>query len=119
MAYKEHKITKLYYSMHEVAELFDVNQSLIRYWENEFEVLTPKKNKKGNRLFTPKDLDCLKLIYDLLKVQGYTMDGAKKYLSENGIVRKSDVTAKSSKTANIEKKLKEIKKRLIELKESL
>ena len=69
---------KRYYKIGEVAKAFDVNTSLIRFWENEFEVLKPKKNKKGNRLFTPEDLENLKLIYFLVKEKGFTLEGAKK-----------------------------------------
>ena len=81
--YKDKPITKLYYSIGEVAKMFDVNTSLIRFWENEFDILKPKKNKKGNRLFTQKDVDNLKIIYHLVKERGFTLDGAKKKLREN------------------------------------
>lgn len=77
MPYKEHETQKLYYTMGEVAELFGVNQSLIRFWEKEFEVLQPKKNRKGNRLFTPEDLENLKMIFYLVKDKGFTLEGAK------------------------------------------
>lgn len=83
MPYKKPEIEKIYYSIGEVAEIFDVNASLIRYWENEFSILRPKKNKKGNRLFTKKDLDNLFLIYNLVKERGYTLQGAKDYLRKN------------------------------------
>ena len=69
---------KRYYKIGEVAKAFGVNTSLIRFWENEFEVLKPKKNKKGNRLFTPEDLENLKMIYFLVKEKGFTLEGAKK-----------------------------------------
>lgn len=62
-----HKKGKIYYSMGEVAEMFDVNPSLLRYWEQEFDILKPHRNKKGNRLFTPKDVDNIRIIYHLLK----------------------------------------------------
>ena len=71
---------KLYYSMGEVAEMFDVNPSLIRHWESQFSVLRPKRNKKGNRLFTPQDVENLKRIYHLVKECGMTLDGAKRAL---------------------------------------
>lgn len=71
---------KLYYPIGEVAEIFGVNASLIRFWEKEFDILKPHKNKKGNRLFTKTDLDHLKLIYHLVKEQGYTLEGARKIL---------------------------------------
>ena len=74
---------KRYYKIGEVAKAFDVNTSLIRFWENEFDVLKPKKNKKGNRLFTPEDLENLKMIYFLVKEKGFTLEGAKKKLKEN------------------------------------
>jgi DNA-binding transcriptional MerR regulator len=83
MPYKEKEITKLYYSIGEVAEMFRVSTSLIRYWESEFDVLKPRKNSKGNRLFTPKDIENLHLIYHLLKERGFTLEGAKKKLREN------------------------------------
>ena len=79
----DRKIEKLYYSISEVAELFEVNQSLIRFWEKEFDILTPKKNKKGNRMFTPKDIENLKLIYHLVKERGYTLQGARDKLRDN------------------------------------
>jgi DNA-binding transcriptional MerR regulator len=74
---------KLYYTIGEVADMFAVNASLIRFWEKEFEVLKPKKNKKGNRLFTAEDVSNLKLIFHLVKERGYTLEGAKKKLNEN------------------------------------
>ena len=74
---------KLYYSIGEVAEAFMVNTSLIRFWEKEFDVLQPKKNAKGNRKFTPKDIKNLELIYHLVKQRGFTLEGAKTHLKEN------------------------------------
>jgi len=71
---------KLYYSIGEVARMFDVNTSLIRFWEKEFVVIRPKKNKKGNRMFTKKDVDNFHLIYHLVKEKGYTLKGAKESL---------------------------------------
>jgi len=68
---------KRYYKMGEVAKAFEVNASLIRFWEKEFDILQPKKNKKGNRLFTQEDIKNLKLIYHLVKERGFTLDGAK------------------------------------------
>jgi DNA-binding transcriptional MerR regulator len=75
---------KLYYTIGEVADMFAVNTSLIRYWEKEFDVLKPKKNRKGNRLFTRRDLQYLHLIYHLVKEKGYTLQGAKDALKEDG-----------------------------------
>ena len=74
---------KRYYGIGEVAKAFSVNNSLIRFWEKEFDIIKPKKNKKGNRLFSKKDFDNLKTIYFLVKEKGYTLDGAKKKIKEN------------------------------------
>ncbi len=74
---------KLYYTIGEVSEYFKVNTSLIRFWENEFDVLRPKKNKKGNRLFTAADFENLKIIFHLVKERGYTLEGARKKMKEN------------------------------------
>ncbi|MCT7904236.1 HTH-type transcriptional repressor YcgE [Candidatus Ornithobacterium hominis] len=74
---------KLYYSIGEVAKAFDVNASLIRFWEKEFPQIQPKKNKKGNRFFTPQDIQNFKLIYHLVKERGYTLEGARTALDEN------------------------------------
>jgi DNA-binding transcriptional MerR regulator len=79
----DRRIEKIYYTIGEVAELFEVNQSLIRFWEKEFDILKPQKNKKGNRLFTKTDLDNLRLIYHLVKERGYTLQGAKEKLRQN------------------------------------
>lgn len=73
---------KYYYSIGEVAAMFGVNTSMIRYWENEFDVLRPRKNKKGNRLFTERDVRYVHVIYHLTKVKGYTLAGAKMALKE-------------------------------------
>lgn len=83
MPYKEVKVEKLYYSIGEVAKMFDVNTSLIRFWEKEFDIIKPKKNKKGNRLFTKKDIDNFHIIYHLVKEKGMTLKGAKKKMKEN------------------------------------
>ncbi len=82
MPYKEKKIEKLYYSIGEVAEMLEVPVSTVRFWENEFVVLKPLKNKKGNRLFTPADIKNLRIIHHLLKEEGITLAGVKKKLSE-------------------------------------
>ena len=102
---------KIFYSIGETAKMFNVTVSLIRYWEKEFSVLKPKKNKKGNRLFTKKDIENLKIIYHLVKERGFTLNGAKKKLKEN----KKD-TIDNIKIVN---KLKDIKHFLIKLKEEL
>jgi DNA-binding transcriptional MerR regulator len=74
--------SKLYYSIGEIALAFDVNASLIRFWDKEFDILKPKKNAKGNRMFTPEDVKNLQLIYHLVKERGFTLDGAKTHLKE-------------------------------------
>ncbi|TDI74477.1 MAG: MerR family transcriptional regulator [Bacteroidetes bacterium] len=74
---------KRYYGIGEVAEAFDVNTSLLRFWEKEFDVIQPKKNAKGNRKFTPNDIKNLELIYHLVKERGFTLEGAKIHLKEN------------------------------------
>lgn len=91
--------------------MFDVNTSLIRFWEKEFDILKPKKNKKGNRLFTQKDVDNLKVIYHLVKERGFTLDGAKKKLREN-----KDDTIQNEQ---IVERLKEIRGFLVELRDNL
>ncbi len=101
---------KLYYSIGEVAKAFDVNTSLIRYWEQEFPILRPKKNKKGNRYFTPEDIKNLKIIYHLVKEKGYTLDGARIALTTN---------YKVSETISMIDRLEFVKAELINLKESL
>lgn len=79
---EESKSGKYYYSIGEVAEMFGVNTSMIRYWEKEFDVLRPRKNKKGNRLFTERDVRYVHVIYHLTKVKGYTLAGAKQALKD-------------------------------------
>ena len=101
---------KLYYPIGTVAEMFKVNQSLIRFWENEFDILKPRKNGKGDRLFRPEDVKNLKLIYHLLRERKYTIEGAKEFLKNS---KKAD-----EKFALIES-LKKIKSFLLELKASL
>jgi len=74
---------KRYYKIGEVAKAFDVNTSLIRFWEKEFDVIKPKKNAKGNRLFTPDDIANFKLIFNLVKERGFTLEGAKTQLKQH------------------------------------
>ena len=102
---------KRYYKIGEVAKAFGVNTSLIRFWENEFDVLKPKKNKKGNRLFTPEDLKNLKMIFFLVKEKGFTLEGAKNKLRENP----EEIFSKHK----IILRLEEIKNELIEIKNQL
>lgn len=102
---------KLYYSIGEVAELFQVNTSLIRFWEKEFDVLKPTKNKKGNRLFTLQDIENLKLIFHLVKEKGFTLQGAREYIKD------SKKTAPDKNEAL--KTLENIRKMLLQVKDSL
>lgn len=111
LAEKELKPGKIYYTMGEVAEMFDVNHSLIRFWEKHFKILKPKKNKKGNRLFTPEDIKNFELIYHLVKERGMTLSGAEKVLEGN-----SDAV---SRDMQITGKLQEIRALLLEIKEEL
>lgn len=101
---------KLYYSISEVSEMFDLNASTLRFWEKEFEVLKPTKNKKGNRLFTQKDIDHIALIVDLVKQKGFTIQGAKDQLKNRNGVRSS-----SPVNAEVVEKLKTIRAKLIDL----
>lgn len=105
------KIDRLFYPIGVVAKKYNVNVSLIRFWENEFDILKPKKNKKGNRLFTQSDIKNLDIIFHLVKERGFTLEGAKKKLKENKKDTIDNVTIIS--------KLKEIKKFLVELKNEL
>jgi DNA-binding transcriptional MerR regulator len=102
---------KLYYSIGEVAEAFQVNTSLIRFWEKEFDDIKPKKNAKGNRKFSNEDVQKLELIYHLVKERGFTLEGAKVEL------KKENKTSLSN--FDIIKKLQHIKAELTELKRSL
>jgi DNA-binding transcriptional MerR regulator len=83
MPYIEKKVEKLYYSIGEVSKMLGVPVSTVRFWENEFDILKPQKNKKGNRLFTQVDVKNLKIIYHLVKVMGMTLAGARKKLAES------------------------------------
>ncbi len=107
----EEKIIKRYYSISEVAKELNVNASLIRFWEKEFDQIKPKKNKKGNRLFTIEDLDNLRIVYHLVKEKGFTLEGARKRLKED----KKELKA----TSAISKKLARIKAELLQIKNTL
>ena len=92
--------------------MFSVNTSLIRFWEKEFDIITPKKNKKGNRLFTPKDIQNFNKIYHLVKVRGFTLEGAKKALKSNA----PQETASAAESTGVVEKLEEIRERLLKMK---
>ena len=113
----ENELTKLYYSIGEVSVMFGVNTSLIRFWDKEFDIITPKKNKKGNRLFTPKDIKNFNKIYDLVKNQGFTLEGARKALKRRTPAQKEiETTEESAISGDVIEKLENIKSRLIQLK---
>ncbi len=114
MPYKEPEIKKMYYPIGEVAKMFRVSVSLIRFWENEFDILKPKKNRKGNRLFTPADVENLKKIYQYVKVEGYTLEGAKKKLQTSG-----NSQAEDNYKSILISSLKEIKTFLTDLQSNL
>lgn len=102
---------KRYYKIGEVAKAFSVNTSLIRFWEKEFDIIKPKKNAKGNRLFTSLDVSNFKLIYNLVKERGFTLDGAKQKLKKNpeGIVNNHEIISR----------LEAVKAELIKIKNQL
>lgn len=104
-------LTKRYYSIGEVAEMYDVSSSLIRYWENEFPSLKPHKNSKGDRRFTPDNLEELNLIYHLVKERGFTLDGARAELDL--------IEEKRQNKSEIFRTLRKIRKNLKSLKERL
>lgn len=83
MPYKKPKIEKVIFTIGEVAEMIGENPSMIRYWENNFDILKPQKNKKGNRLFTKDDIETVRLIHHLVKERGMTLKGAQQKLKEN------------------------------------
>jgi len=109
--YREPKIEKIFYSIGEVAEMLSVNQSLIRFWEKEFDILKPQKNKKGNRLFTLQDIENLRLIYHLVKERGMTLKGARLKL----LNQKQEIVD----SFEIVKKLQNIKENLLNIKSEL
>lgn len=102
---------KRYYKIGEVAEAFNVNSSLIRFWESEFDLIKPKKNTKGDRLFTPEDIQSFKLIYSLVKERGFTLEGAKQKLKQNPekVVKNYEIISKLEK---VKLELTKIKNRI-------
>lgn len=104
---------KIFYTMGEVAEMFDVNTSLLRHWESQFPILRPKRNKKGNRLFTPQDVEHLKMIYHLVKECGMTLDGARK------VLRKEGAATAVERDTQLMEHLQRIRSLLVEVREDL
>ena len=111
MPYKDKPIEKMYYQIGEVSDIIEEKASLIRFWEKEFNILNPKKNLKGNRLFSKKDLENLKLIHFLVKEKGYTLQGARDYL-------KFQATATKDKLEII-KSMESTRQFLVELRDNL
>ena len=111
MVFKEYDSLKLYFSIGEASEILNVNPSLIRFWEKEFVILKPKKNKKGNRQFTKEDIENLKMIYHLVKERGFTLQGAKEKLKKGKNSTKKEV--------NMVESLKNIKSFILNLKKEL
>lgn len=110
---EQEETKKLFYTISEVSELFDLNASTLRFWEKEFDSLKPSKNKKGNRTFTQKDIDNIAKIVDLVKEKGYTIQGAKEQL------KKGSFANPGSKNAEVIAKLKTIKDKLIDIKNQI
>ncbi len=108
---QEKQSLKVYYSIGEVADMFGVNPSLIRFWEKEFDIIRPHKNKKGNRQFTKADIDNFHLIYHLVKEKGMTLKGAQLKLQKN--------KEETEQTFEVIKRLKNIREELISIKEQL
>ena len=108
---QEKQSLKVYYSIGEVADMFGVNPSLIRFWEKEFDIIRPHKNKKGNRQFTKADIDNFHLIYHLVKEKGMTVKGAQLKLQKN--------KEETEQTFEVIKRLKNIREQLISIKEQL
>ncbi|MDH6534081.1 MerR family transcriptional regulator [Parabacteroides sp. 52] len=110
MALKKEKPAKLYYSISEVAQMFDINESTLRFWEKEFDVIRPRKTAKGTRFYKQEDIDSVRLIYYLVKERGMTLAGARQRLKENkdSTVRQEDIIHR----------LKQIKEELLSMKEA-
>ena len=113
LPFELNSLTKLYYSIGEVATLFSVNASLLRFWEKEFGLEVKKKNQKGNRLYSREEIKKLAVIYELVKVQGFTLDGAKQQLKQN---KPNSGQHKMKKQQELIDRLESIKERLIALK---
>jgi DNA-binding transcriptional MerR regulator len=111
MDFKEPEQDKLYYSISEVADMFSVNTSLIRFWEKEFSNIKPHKNKKGNRFFTKEAIEEIKLVYHLVKEKGMTLKGAQQKIKQN--------RGESMQETEAITRLREIRQLLLEIKEEL
>lgn len=110
MALKKDKNQKLYYSISEVAQMFEINESTLRFWEKEFDVIRPRKTAKGTRFYKQEDIDSVRLIYHLVKERGMTLAGARQKLKDN-----RDTTIRQEEIVN---RLKQIKEELLSMKEA-
>ncbi len=108
---EEESASKLYYSMGEVTTLLNLAPSLLRFWEKEFDVLTPKKNKKGNRLYTKADIETIRLIYFLTKEKGFTLQGAKEKIKSERVPAEKNMIILES--------LNKVRQFLVEIREEL
>lgn len=112
MPYKEKEITKLFYSITEVADMFKVAPSLLRFWEKEFPTLiSPAKDARGNRMFKEQDITNVRILHDLIKKQGFTLEGAKKHFREN--------KRENTENEKVIKSLQRIKEDLLSLKKQV
>ncbi|MDH6311290.1 DNA-binding transcriptional MerR regulator [Parabacteroides sp. PFB2-10] len=110
MALKKEKTQKLYYSIGEVAQMFGVNESTLRFWEKEFDSIRPRKNAKGTRFYKQEDIDAVRLIFHLVKERGMTLAGARQKLKDN-----KETTIRQEEIVN---RLKQIKEELLAMKEA-
>ena len=108
----EENSDKLFYTITEVAEMFKVNASLIRFWEKEFEALKPRKSNKGNRLYTKKDIESLRVIYHLVKEKGFTLQGAKEKLKEKPVEAQNKNLEAIEKLQRVKTFLQDLKKQI-------
>lgn len=111
------QLSKLYYSIGEVSKLLDVNTSLLRFWEKEFQLEVSKKNKKGNRLFTKKEIERINKIYHFVKVEGYTLEGAKKAIKSKEVKQENNLVLNHS-NQDLINRLEAIKLKLLSMKNS-
>lgn len=110
MALKKDKNLKLFYSISEVAQMFDVNESTLRFWEKEFDIIHPRKTEKGTRYYKQEDIDAVRLVYHLVKEQGLTLAGARQKLKNN-----KEATVRQEEIVN---RLKQIKEELTQIKKA-
>src|ERR1700756_635149 len=108
----EESTEKLFYTITEVADMFKVNASLIRFWEKEFDVLKPRKSNKGNRLYVKKDIENLRVIYHLVKEKGFTLQGAKEKLKEKPVEAQNKNLEAIEKLQRVKTFLQDLKKQI-------